>query len=195
MCVRSRMSNIIRRLRYNYWYIGKPPWESGVVPPEVVNFIESHNPGYALDIGCGTGTSSIALNSSGWQVTGLDFSFIAIRLARKKAIKARSSIKFIYGDLSCLDDLNGSFQLILDIGCLHNLSTSQLKIYHRNLYRLLAHKGFLLLYSILKVDPRSTSPGVDEDFLMEFFQPLKLISRQNGEDRNRQSVWLTFQKI
>ena len=65
---------MFRRIYFNLLYLfTRPPWDTGVSPPELYDFIENHEPGRAIDIGCGTGTNVITLAQAGWQVTGVDF--------------------------------------------------------------------------------------------------------------------------
>jgi methylase of polypeptide subunit release factors len=64
---------IFRKLFFNLWYFRDPPWDTGISPPELIDFINSNPPGKALDIGCGTGTNAIRLAKEGWRVTGVDF--------------------------------------------------------------------------------------------------------------------------
>ena len=64
------MQNLLRRFLFHYWYFGQPPWDTGVSPPELLDFIQNHKPGRAIDIGCGTGTNVITLANAGWNVTG-----------------------------------------------------------------------------------------------------------------------------
>ena len=61
-----------RRWLFNLWYFQRPPWDSGISPPELMEFIRSSQPGRALDLGCGTGTNIITLAKNGWQVTGVE---------------------------------------------------------------------------------------------------------------------------
>ena len=51
--------------------------------------------GTALDIGCGSGDSSIYLARHGWQVTGVDFVSAALAKAPKKADGQRVAIDFV----------------------------------------------------------------------------------------------------
>ena len=48
---------------------GDIPWDTGVVPPEVVSLVSSGllTSGWALDLGCGSGLSSRYLASHGFQ--------------------------------------------------------------------------------------------------------------------------------
>jgi 2-polyprenyl-3-methyl-5-hydroxy-6-metoxy-1,4-benzoquinol methylase len=107
-----------RRLRFElrYW-TGRPPWDSGVTPPEVMDFLARTSPGRAIDFGCGTGTNAITLAQHGWQVTGIDFSWRALLAARRKARGAGVAVSFLRRDVSRLDDLAGPFDFALDLGC------------------------------------------------------------------------------
>ena len=83
----------LRRLFFSFFYrVGRPPWDSGVTPPELIEAVEGPNalpPGHALDIGCGSGTNSVYLARHGWSVTGVDFAGAAIARAKEKARMAR----------------------------------------------------------------------------------------------------------
>jgi len=58
-------------------------------------------PGMAvLDVGCGTGATSLALAAAGAKVTGLDISKPMLALARERAAKAGLPISFIEADAS-----------------------------------------------------------------------------------------------
>jgi SAM-dependent methyltransferase len=58
-------------------------------------------PGMAvLDVGCGTGATSLALAKAGAKVTGADISRPMLELARKRAQEARLSVHFTEADAS-----------------------------------------------------------------------------------------------
>ncbi len=116
------MQAFFRRMSFNLWYFRRPPWDTGITPPELMAFVASRPSGRALDLGCGTGTNAITLAQYGWQVTGIDFAMKAIRLARRKAIKASVVIDFHVGDVTRLEGITGLFDLVLDIGCFHSLT-------------------------------------------------------------------------
>jgi len=158
-------------------------------------FIQSHPPGRALDLGCGTGTNAITLAAHGWEVTGVDFSRRAIQIARRKARQAEVNLSLILGDVLRLDGVSGSFDLILDIGCFHSLSKSEVDKYIHNLKRLLAMDGTLLMYGFYKISGVSR-PGILEEDVNALSENLVLTKRQDGIDRGqRSSAWFTFQRM
>ena len=118
-----------------------------MMPAELMRFLDTHPPGRALDIGCGTGTNAITLAEHGWQVTGIDFSFQAIAKARRKARRRSLSIDFIQGQVTVLDDLTGPFDLCLDIGCYHSLPMASHEDLILRLGDLLRPGGTYLLYT------------------------------------------------
>ncbi|MCJ7511394.1 MAG: methyltransferase domain-containing protein, partial [Anaerolineales bacterium] len=75
------MKRLFFELRY---LLGDTPWDTGVSPPELLAYLHRHPPGRALDLGCGTGTNTLALAERGWEVTAIDFSSGALRVARRR---------------------------------------------------------------------------------------------------------------
>ena len=55
-------------------------------------------PGRALDVGCGEGADAIWLARSGWAVTAIDISDVAVRRAREAAELAGVAIEWLCGD-------------------------------------------------------------------------------------------------
>jgi SAM-dependent methyltransferase len=186
--------NVFRHLTFDLWYLRHPPWESGIVPPEVDDFIRENPPGRALDLGCGSGTSSLRLARAGWTVTGVDFARRAILLAKQKARLANLSIDFQVADVTRLPDALFAIpnDLVLDIGCFHGLSPFGKTAYLNQMDRLLAPGGTWLLYGFFKPGERP-GPGLTRSDLQSI--PLQLTKRQDGlERKTRPSAWLWFQK-
>ena len=145
-------------------------------------------------MGCGTGTNVITLAKSGWLTMGVDFAPHAIHLAKKKAKQHSVNVDFRVGDVTKLDFITNSFDLILDIGCFHSLPPAHHEKYIGNINRLLSNGGTYLLYVFCK-SPEAIGPGVTEADLQLFSQHFILLDRQYGTDRGiRPSSWLTFQK-
>ena len=187
--------SILRKILFNIWYLGNPPWDTNQTTPEVMDFIAKNPPGRVLDMGCGTGTNVITLVQQGWQATGVDFVPKAIRSARKKADRAKISAEFLVGDVTKLQAINGQFDFILDIGCYHNLPAEGKEKYRANLDRLMVTRGFFLLYCFFKPDDSDSGSGLVEADLDAISEQLNLIHRIDSTERgSRKSAWLKFQK-
>lgn len=130
---------------YNLAYrLGRPRWDSGAVPPEVMALAESDHARTALDLGCGTGTSAIYLARKGLAVVGIDLTPQAIEIAREKARRAGVSVDLRVGDVTHLDSLRDPFDLVVDVGCFHGLDSAERSRYVEHLARL-THPGSVFL--------------------------------------------------
>ena len=187
------MIKLFLRLLFNVWYYFRPPWDTGVSPPELMDFINSHPPGRALDMGCGTGTNAITLAQHGWQVNGVDFAWRAVRIARRKAQRAGVDVDLRVGDVTGEVGQLGTYDLVLDLGCFHSLTQDGRRAYLRNLERLMASEATYMLYLFLKEARGKRGPGVAEAELSEFPATLQLVERRDSTERGRwPSAWLTF---
>ena len=70
-------------------------------------------PGRALDLACGEGQNAIWLASLGWEVTGVDFSQVAIEKARARAERDGVRVEFTCADLLEYRPDPGAFDLVL----------------------------------------------------------------------------------
>ena len=184
---------------YEWMYrFSRPRWDSGITPPEVVAEVESGRikTGRALDLGCGTGTNSIYLAQRGFQVVGVDFSPRAIELARAKADQAGVSVSLYANDVTRLDFLRDPFDLILDIGCFHNLGEQDRARYADNLARLACPGGIYMLYAF---GPRHTplrKLGVTTEEVKTHFEKYFDLTRiVEGQDHGTlASAWYWFSR-
>jgi len=184
----SLISNVFFRLMYRR---GFTPWDSGVPPPELVSVIEGTRrlaTGRALDLGCGTGTTSVYMASKGWQVTGVDFIPRPIRVARAKAASAGESVDFLVGDVTRLHELpiEPGFDLLFDQGCFHSLPDRARPAYVREVSRM-AHSGAsYLLYAFGRrpdVQRRRFFPrGITPDEVRALFAAFDMIEAKPGTD-------------
>lgn len=185
--------NFLRRLSFLIWYFRKPPWDTNVSPPELLAFIAEHPPGRALDLGCGTGTNVITLAQHGWKATGVDFVGRAIRQARRKARRAGVKASFFVDDVVRLERISGQFDLILDMGCFHSLSSAEMQDYADNIERLLAAGGSFLLYAFYQPPHDHSHSGVSPTDLALFTKFSDLVHQEIGSERGqRPSIWATF---
>ncbi len=71
------------------------------------------SPGRALDLACGEGQNAIWLATLGWQVTGVDYSDVAIEKARARAERDGLTVDFVCADLLEYEPEPASFDLAL----------------------------------------------------------------------------------
>ncbi|HEX9090158.1 MAG TPA: class I SAM-dependent methyltransferase [Anaerolineales bacterium] len=186
---------MLRRLWFNLIYYQRPPWDTGMSPPELLNYIATRSPGKALDLGCGTGTNSISLAKAGWQVTSVDFAQRAIQIARNKARRAGVQVDFRLGDVTHLESLKVQFDLIFDLGCFHSLPPNDHIKYMANVERLLSPQGAYLMYVFFKNNETSLGPGIIEQDVESLAHKFELIQRTDSTERSfRPSAWFIFHK-
>jgi cyclopropane fatty-acyl-phospholipid synthase-like methyltransferase len=186
---------MLRKLWFNIAYLSKPIWDTGISPPELIDFIDHHDPAKALDFGCGTGTNAITLAKNGWQVTGVDFSKRAIHIAQKKAQQAGLQIDFYIEDVTQLKSITGKFDLILDIGCFHGLPANRRPEYLQKIDQLLADSGTFLLYLFIKANPDANGPGVSDRDIQTLAERFYVAERKDSTERGiRPSAWFTLRK-
>ena len=186
---------MLQHLFFQFSYYRKPPWDTGISPPELFEFIESHPPGRAIDLGCGTGTNVITLARAGWDVTGVDFAPRAIHLAKRKIQAANVKGELSVDDATKLNGISGPFDLALDIGCFHSLGGSARLKYLDQLYCILTPDGYWLMYGFFKQDAGQAPPGLEEADIDRISDRLTLVSRRDGIDRGeRRSAWFLFRK-
>jgi SAM-dependent methyltransferase len=127
----------VGRRAYNLMYRFGAPWEGadrvelralvadGRCAPEALR-----RPGElaarAIDLGCGAGGVSLELAAAGFEVTGVDFSEIALRKARSTAERhglGPGRVRFVSGDLTAgrVPGVDAPYDLLVDYGTLDDL--------------------------------------------------------------------------
>ncbi len=192
----------LHRLAFIFRYFRRPPWDSGLTPPELYEYMDLHPPGRAIDLGCGTGTNVLALAQRGWQVTGVDFVPRAISLAKRKLKNANIHADLQVGDVARLDGITGPFDLALDIGCFHGVADRA--AYLTQLTRVLAPSGQWLMYGFFRsalrqaqdTAPHLPPPGLAApDLDLIHARGFSLLSRRDGFDKKgRPSAWFLFRR-
>lgn len=197
----NRIKTFFRQFFFEKAYLSDPPWDSGVTPPELEEFVKRHAPGAALDLGCGTGTNLLYLARHGWQVDGIDFAWLAVYQARRRLKKAGVHANVVRGDVTRLQDytLRAPFDLALDIGCLHALGgLDAAHAYAEALKQMLREGGTYLLYAHDAAgDDQGTYPphGLSLAWAQALFSPaFTLLDYQPGSERGRGSTWYVYQK-
>lgn len=179
-------------LLFNGWYLQRPPWDTETTPPEVEAYLRQHPAGRALELGCGSGLNAVRMGRAGWEVVGVDFALRAVARARRRAAQAEvvDRVRFLAGDVTRLEGVEGPFDLVLDIGCFHTLSAQgQQAVIHR-LGQLLAPGGEFLLYAWIQV---GTGMGVNAEGLARLQERFRLVQRADGWERPGQpSAWFVW---
>jgi len=190
-----------RRMMYNLMYrFGAPRWDTNITPPEVVAVVEGAAAvpsGRALDLGCGTGTSTIYLARHGMEAVGVDFSPVVIQQAQKRA-KDIPGATFVEGDVSQLSRLGiqGLFDFVLDIGCYHGLPAHSRQVYAREVARVTRPGALFMIWAIAS-DRWPFLPGVpamqDKEIAERFGQDFMLERIQQGDGR-WEANWYTLRR-
>ena len=192
---RRNRDGFFRRIFFNLWYFIRPPWDSGISPPELMEFIRNSQPGRAIDLGCGTGTNILTLAENGWQVTGVDFAAHAISKARRKVQAAGVTADLRVSDVTRLDGIDGPFDFVLDLGCFHGLRADEKASYLNQLQRVCAPGAVWFLYGFCNKDDLTQKPGMVSNDIEKILAGYDLISRQDGMDRKRRpSAYFLFRK-
>ena len=122
-------------------YVQYRPYFHPLVIKKIETYLDLQNPlNTALDVGCGTGQSTVALKEIANSVVGVDISTDMLRLAEKKP-----GIRYIQSaaeDLEILD--SNSFDLITTSLAFHWFDQ---KRFFAEARRLLKEKGWLVIYN------------------------------------------------
>lgn len=161
------MLNLDRAVFGLMYRIGFTPWDGHQLPARLRELIEGDAAlpkGKALDVGCGTGDTSIYLAQHGWDVTGIDFVERALAKARVKAQRAGAKIRWLRADVTRLGqhDIGPGFNLVVDNGLLHGLSDDARDAYVRELSPLVPDGGRLLILGF-GVRKRRGPRGIDPE--------------------------------
>jgi SAM-dependent methyltransferase len=167
-----------QRLFRVFYRIGFTPWDGHPIAAALRTLVEGTGdspalaPASALDVGCGTGDTSIYLAQHGWQVTGVDFVPKAVAKARAKAEAEGVSVDFRHGDATRLSSvgLPAGFGLIVDQGCLHGMSADDRDRYVREVTAVAAPDARLLLVEFTPGGSIGV-PGVDGAEIERRFAP------------------------
>lgn len=163
------------------------PWVLDIPPDALTQLVESGKvkPCKSIDLGCGTGNYAIYLASVGFDVTGIDISPTAIRIAEENAKNKGVKCNFLVADvLGELDEVKEAFDFVYDWGLLHHLFPADRGKYVENVHRILNQGGKYLSVCFSEKDPkfggsgkyRDTSLGTvlyfsSEDELRDLFKP------------------------
>jgi cyclopropane fatty-acyl-phospholipid synthase-like methyltransferase len=138
------------------------PWNIEEPPQALVELVEggSVRPCKAIDFGCGAGNYAIYLAGKGFDVTGIDISPTAIRIAEENARQKGVRCRFLTADvLGGLEEIQETFDFAFDWELLHHIFPENRTTYVRNVYRKLSSKGSYLSVCFSEKDPQFGGSG------------------------------------
>jgi SAM-dependent methyltransferase len=111
----------------------------------------------AIDLGSGTAGNVIYLAQNGFNVTGVDYSPAAIEMGHLRTREAGVGVTFIEDDLTNLQHVNGTFDLLVDYGCLHSIPPEDRPSYVKSALSI-SHQGSIFLLVSFERLPRWWEP-------------------------------------
>ncbi|MEV5895079.1 class I SAM-dependent methyltransferase [Nonomuraea fuscirosea] len=202
---RDQEEEIVHRALEGFYSDGKPPWDTGVTPPELVALTEGPRrlpPGRALELGCGTGTNALYLARHGWDVTAVDLIDRAVERAREKAAEAGAAVRLLRGDATRLDELDapGPFDLFFDLSCYCGIPLHRRDAYAAGLTRRAAPGARLLMFGYgpeplgnPTTEIASWAAGVTADELCARFAGWELLDVTPGTN-SVPTFWFTLRR-
>jgi SAM-dependent methyltransferase len=171
--------------------LDKIPWNSETPPDALVDLVESRKvlPCRAVDLGCGAGNYAIYLAAHGFDMTGVDSSPAAVKIATGNARRLGVRCRFIIADLiGDLHEVQERFDFAFDWEFLHHIFPDDRETYVRNVAKILNRGALYLSVSFSETDPqfggtgkfRTTPIGTtlyfsSESELRDLFSPFFLI--------------------
>jgi methyl halide transferase len=140
----------------------KIPWNIEQPPPQLEELLTSGliSPCRTIDLGCGTGNYALYLAGLGFEVTGVDSSPTAIRIATDKATEKGQTATFRTIDLcgELPKDL-GQFDFAFEWEVLHHVFPEKRAKYIENVAALLSPDGIYFSVCFSEKDPSFGGTG------------------------------------
>ena len=173
-----------------FYRFGFTPWDGHPIAHNLQELVDALPPGNALDLGCGTGDSSIYLAQHGWKTTGVDYIDQPLEAARTKAAAAKAAVDFVRADVTRLshEGIGSDFALIVDNGCLHNMGDGDRDAYVREVSTVAAPEARLLIVAFLpggRFGVRGVQPAEME---RRFTSTWTLLSTGNERELDQQQT-------
>ena len=142
--------------------LDKIPWNNETPPEVLVNIVTSGKvrPCKAIDLGCGAGNYAIYLAGQGFEMTGVDGSPTAIKIATEHAQKRGARCRFIVADvLGDLHEVDEKFEFAYDWELLHHIFPEDRGAYVKNVHKILKPGAPYLSVCFSEKDPQFGGSG------------------------------------
>ncbi|MGZ7162125.1 MAG: class I SAM-dependent methyltransferase [Halobacteriota archaeon] len=162
-----------QRAVWDEQYALRPSWWKG--PYDITPIIQLVRRGAAvLDVGCGTGRYLVPLHRSGFAVTGVDLSKVALSLLDPHYSR-------VVADVQNLPFVDSTFDAVTCYGVLHHLTRAGRERAVEELFRVVRHEGLAFVEVVGRRDMRHNSNGeIETDtivrggILQHYFLPSEL---------------------
>jgi cyclopropane fatty-acyl-phospholipid synthase-like methyltransferase len=138
------------------------PWNVETPPDVLVGLVTSGSirPCTTIDLGCGAGNYAVYLAGLGFDVTGVDSSPTAIKIAGEHAKKRGVRCRFIVADLlGDLHEVTGTFDFAFDWELLHHIFPEDRTTYIKNVYKILNSGATYFSVCFSEKDPQFGGSG------------------------------------
>jgi cyclopropane fatty-acyl-phospholipid synthase-like methyltransferase len=142
--------------------LGNIPWNNETPPNVLVDLVESRKvrPCKTIDLGCGVGNYAIYLACREFEVTGVDSSPTAIKIAEDNAKKQGVRCRFIVADLlGDLKEVTGTFDFAYDWEFLHHIFPEDRGTYIKNVHKVLNPGATYFSVCFSEKDPQFGGAG------------------------------------
>lgn len=158
-------------------------YDIGTIQPCVVRiFNKLTSP--ILDIGCGDGALVRELAKQGHNIIGIDYAKSACVLSTDKT-KPYGNARIIQGDFFDYS-FKCKFKSIIDIGMIHNYSSSYYKVYIKKLFNLLHYTGIAHIFVCVNYSrsDESSNKKIVHPFNINLFKEIACIHFTQIEKKN-----------
>ncbi len=175
--------------RFNEMYQnGDTPWELDRPDANLIREVVERKilPCKTLEMGCGSGSNAIWLAQQGFDVTGTDYSPLAIEKAKEKALEKNledHKLKLYVNDFLTQKVGDGDFEFLFDRGCFHTFADHEDRVrFAENANAHLIPKGrWLSLIGNADAPKREDGPPVRTakeiiDVVEPYFEILSLVA-------------------
>ncbi len=151
-------------------------WEFSYPSPELVALVAAgllKRNAKIVDVGCGGGIDDIFLARCGFRVIGVDISATALRIAGKRAKKARVEVGWCRGNVLQLPIKDDITDFVFDRGLFHLVEEGDRPTYASELFRVLKKKGRALIRGSSGESPHGQFNPVTEEAIDRYFSASK----------------------
>lgn len=149
-------------------------WELNYPSPELVAIVAAgilKKNSRILDVGCGGGLDAIFLAQCGFNVMGVDFSSVALKIAERRAEEARVEVDWRFGNALDLPVEDETIDFVTDRGLFHVIEDGDRPKYSSELCRVLRLQGRALIRGASLESAQDRFNPVTEQAIEKYFSP------------------------